>query len=315
MKNRKYLFAFLNIVILLGTIIWFILKLEINLKPIFLTTVVGISSSLIGLVLIYVIQEWRQKKFESSLNIFISHTLGDESSDVVRKLYSTLKSDNYVVFDAALDVQTGDYGLKKIEDALEKSDIMLFVINSNKVRESKWIWREVELAIRKEIKILPIIVGDIHVPDFLNESMVLQIEEPFNEKTYKEIKRSIQELLNTEEQLGDRRGVAKSLHQLGQLAQSLGNYDEARYYYEESLEIAKELGDRRGVAKSYGQLGQLAKEQGKYEEAIEFTLIALQIFKELGYPEEKIDLSVLSDIKEEIGEDEFSDLLDEIKGN
>ena len=61
------------------------------------------------------------------------------------------------------------------------------------------------------------------------------------------------------EELGNRAGMALTLHELGRLAQATGDLAEARRLYGQSLEIAEELGNRAGMASTLGQLANLAK--------------------------------------------------------
>ncbi|MDF0593777.1 tetratricopeptide repeat protein [Methanotrichaceae archaeon M04Ac] len=84
------------------------------------------------------------------------------------------------------------------------------------------------------------------------------------------------------ESLGDKAGVAISLHQLGILAQDTGDIDEARRLYGDSLKIAQELGYKSGVAKSLGQLGMLAQDTGDIDEARRLYSDSLKTFQELG---------------------------------
>ena len=91
-----------------------------------------------------------------------------------------------------------------------------------------------------------------------------------------------QESLRIEEELGDRAGVAQTLHNLGVLAQDTGDYGQARQFYQESLRIAEELGDRAGVAKTLHQLGMLAQATGDYGQAWQFYQESLRIEEELG---------------------------------
>jgi hypothetical protein len=46
------------------------------------------------------------------------------------------------------------------------------------------------------------------------------------------------------------------------LAQHQGDYTEARRLYGESLKIAEELGDKQGIANTLHQLGMLAQDAG-----------------------------------------------------
>ena len=53
--------------------------------------------------------------------------------------------------------------------------------------------------------------------------------------------------------------LSRPLHQLGILAQNIGDYGEARRLYEESLNIEQGLGDKIGVATTLHNLGALAQ--------------------------------------------------------
>jgi predicted ATPase/DNA-binding CsgD family transcriptional regulator len=58
-------------------------------------------------------------------------------------------------------------------------------------------------------------------------------------------------------QLGDRRGIARSLIGLGEVARARGDYAEARTLDEESLALMRELGDRAGLARVLNSFGAL----------------------------------------------------------
>jgi len=97
-----------------------------------------------------------------------------------------------------------------------------------------------------------------------------------------EARRLYSESLKIKQELGDKAGVAISLHQLGMLAQDTGDIAEARRLYGESLKIAQELGDKAGVAKSLHQLGRLAQDTGDIAEARRLYGESLKIAQELG---------------------------------
>ena len=82
-------------------------------------------------------------------------------------------------------------------------------------------------------------------------------------------------------ELGDRRGIARSLNNLGNVAHEQGDFASARTLYEESLAIRRELGDRRGIANSLNNLGNVAYEQDDYP-AARADEESLAIVRELG---------------------------------
>ena len=58
-------------------------------------------------------------------------------------------------------------------------------------------------------------------------------------------------------------GLALALNNLGPLLLNEGNYAAARSHYEESGAIRREIGDKRGVAVSLSNLGLAARCQGE----------------------------------------------------
>ena len=84
------------------------------------------------------------------------------------------------------------------------------------------------------------------------------------------------------EELDDKSGIAKSLHWLGNIACVRGDYDQAGEYYKQSLTIKEELGDKRGISYSLGQLGNIAYSQGDCDQAGKYYQQSLTISEELG---------------------------------
>ncbi len=68
-------------------------------------------------------------------------------------------------------------------------------------------------------------------------------------------------------ELGDRWAAATALYSLGELAENLGAFGEAKKLLEESLLLRRTLGDYKGVASSLTLLGTIARSQGQFEEA------------------------------------------------
>jgi len=99
---------------------------------------------------------------------------------------------------------------------------------------------------------------------------------------YKEAEKYYTQSLELFESLGDKQGIAYSLHQLGMLQQDQGNYKEAEKYYTQSLELKKSLEDKQGIARSLGQLGNLQYLQGSYKEAEKYYTQSLELFESLG---------------------------------
>ncbi len=127
-----------------------------------------------------------------------------------------------------------------------------------------------------------------------------------------EARRLYDESLEIAQELGDKSGVASSLHQLGMLAQDMGEIGEARRLYGESLKIKQELGDRRGIAETFGQLGRVDEEEEDYFSALDKYLLALSILKELNDPRSGLAESDISRLREKMGEEVFEKALEDI---
>ena len=82
--------------------------------------------------------------------------------------------------------------------------------------------------------------------------------------------------------LGDKAGEARSLHQLAILAQAEGRMQEAQKNLQAGLVIFQDLGDKAGEANNLGQLGILAQAEGRLQEAKKNLQASLAIFQSLG---------------------------------
>ena len=119
--------------------------------------------------------------------------------------------------------------------------------------------------------------------------------------------------LEIKEEIGDKQGIAQTLHQIGMIHHDKGDYEKALENYNKSLEIKEKIGDKQGIALTLGQIGRIKHRQKKYHEAILALTTAASLFKELGSPYFETAMKDLASIKEEIGEDEFNEILQELE--
>jgi len=87
--------------------------------------------------------------------------------------------------------------------------------------------------------------------------------------------------------------------------QERGDYASALQQYEQSLKIKEELGDRAGVAQSLHQVGMICQIQNKHAEAFENYMAALAIFAQIGSPNGKIALNSLIKLRDAWGAENF----------
>jgi len=86
-------------------------------------------------------------------------------------------------------------------------------------------------------------------------------------------------------------------------------YEKALEKYNRSLTISEEIGNKLNIALTLAQVGGLKYEQKRYQEAISALSKAISIFEELESPYLELAMKDLGSIKEEIGEDEFDEII------
>jgi len=101
-------------------------------------------------------------------------------------------------------------------------------------------------------------------------------------ETYREALAAAKKLEQTEQV---RRMAGGIHTDLADVLSDLARYNEAREQYEAALEIDQALGDARGAAVDLGQLGTLALQQGNLTEARQRYTAALTAFRNLGEPQ------------------------------
>ena len=99
------------------------------------------------------------------MKIFISHSSKDE--DIYIELANTLQEQGHNVFNA-VDINIGENWVEKIKKALNETDILIAIITDNFLNSS-WAQTELSSAVfsATNMRILPVIVGDVFVPSFL----------------------------------------------------------------------------------------------------------------------------------------------------
>jgi predicted ATPase/DNA-binding SARP family transcriptional activator len=106
-------------------------------------------------------------------------------------------------------------------------------------------------------------------------------------------------------ELGDRRGMATLLRDLGAAAVRRGDHEATRRYYEESASICRELDERRLLSNVITNLGDLAFRQGDFELAEERMMESLALQRELGATfGATLSLNMLGFIRMRLGRDE-----------
>ncbi|MEH1827548.1 MAG: 4a-hydroxytetrahydrobiopterin dehydratase [Nostoc sp.] len=109
--------------------------------------------------------------------IFVSYRRADSAAETGR-LYSTILQElgRDTVFMDTSSIELGTEWPKKLEDALEKAQIVIVVIGTEWIRisdeyglrridqEDDWVRREIEFALREDKKLLPLLVRGAKMP-------------------------------------------------------------------------------------------------------------------------------------------------------
>jgi predicted ATPase/class 3 adenylate cyclase/Tfp pilus assembly protein PilF len=104
----------------------------------------------------------------------------------------------------------------------------------------------------------------------------------YHQGDYEQVRKYSEECLAICKTIGDKKGIAESLHNLGKVSDMKGDSEQARIYFEESLAIRKEIGDKNGISDSVQSLGNLSADQGDYEQAKKYFEESFAIKKEIG---------------------------------
>lgn len=107
------------------------------------------------------------------MKIFISHTINDKDSYI--ELINSLREQGHTVF-SIYDIKMGENWVEKIKKALNESDILILIITENYL-DSSWARTEVSSAIfDTNIRILPVVVGDLFLPDYLRRFVYIKVK-------------------------------------------------------------------------------------------------------------------------------------------
>ena len=139
-------------------------------------------------------KEQKELGLSPKYNAFISYASEDE--DFAQQLYTDLKnmaySQNLDIFFAKESIKIGDSVVEKIEQALININYFILVLSKN-TSESEWVRNERETVLYykhkgKQIKIIPIIIGDVEIPPLLVSNLHIDFQNDYQKGLQKLIK-------------------------------------------------------------------------------------------------------------------------------
>lgn len=95
-------------------------------------------------------------------------------------------------------------------------------------------------------------------------------------------------------QIGDKRGAAAALTNMGSVRSFQGDLEAAINTYMKGIEIFTALGDARSSMAAHANIAEVNRLMGDYEKALDYALKSEQLIKEIGHREEEIFLLVAS---------------------
>jgi signal transduction histidine kinase len=91
-----------------------------------------------------------------------------------------------------------------------------------------------------------------------------------------------QESLNIRRDIGDKSGIASALNNIGNVYTRLADYPTAIKHYQDSLNIRRDIGDKSGIAGSLNNIGNVYKDFADYPEALKHYQDSLSISRDIG---------------------------------
>ena len=95
----------------------------------------------------------------------------------------------------------------------------------------------------------------------------------------------LSEVFHLHRMIGNNRGIAMALNNLGQTEWFLGHYEKARSLLEESLALRRSLSDKRGAALALLNLGNLSRDTGDTVAALDRLSESAGLCAEIGFAE------------------------------
>ncbi|MFX0141832.1 MAG: toll/interleukin-1 receptor domain-containing protein [Candidatus Hodarchaeota archaeon] len=115
-------------------------------------------------------------------SVFLSHNYKDKV--FARKLASHLKIAGVRVWLDEAELKLGDSLIEKLSTAIKKMNYLAVLLSKNSV-SSKWVKKEVNIALNEEIcgrkvKVLPLVIENCSIPFFLRDKLYADFTKPEN---------------------------------------------------------------------------------------------------------------------------------------
>ena len=126
--------------------------------------------------------------------VFLSHNSADKP--FTRRLAHRLEKVGIGVWLDEAELKIGDSLLSKLSEAISQVEFVAAVISKNSVK-SKWVEKELQLAMMKEVEsrtvvVLPIVIDDVEMPSYLADKVYADFRNPHAfETSYSQLLRTL----------------------------------------------------------------------------------------------------------------------------
>ncbi|MEZ4829856.1 MAG: tetratricopeptide repeat protein [Bacteroidia bacterium] len=132
----------------------------------------------------------------------------------------------------------------------------------------------------------------------------------YDQGDYETALQYLEQSLRLSREIGEKSGEGRILNNISQIYDARGEYETALKYLEQSLRISREIGTIDSLAVTLNNMAAIIfQQQGKPEEALPLFIQSYSIFRQIGSPNEKIPERFISDIKAQIGEARFQEII------
>lgn len=126
--------------------------------------------------------------------VFLSSSSHDK--EITKIVYDFLNKNNFNVFDFNNEVKVGDILVQTISKAIQDASIMIVLITENSIKSS-WVQNELQVGILKQIsdksiRVIPIIIGEVQIPAYLNQILYFKVDNDFTENDLIPLLKSIE---------------------------------------------------------------------------------------------------------------------------
>lgn len=140
-------------------------------------------------------EEAQSARKSKQLTVFISHSIDDEN--IVEAIATMLKGHDYAPWVPDAELLSGDDFGQVISEGIAAADVFLVVLSSSSL-ESKWVQLEIESAVLREVEkrvvVMPILIGDVEPPAFLQNRLYLRLQPGFSADALAPLLRSLERI-------------------------------------------------------------------------------------------------------------------------